>query len=187
MNDTIEKGYAEKALEKNEMAWYIPHHGVYHPKKMDKIRVVFDCSADFQGCSLNKNLLQGPDLTNSLVGVLCRFRQEPIALTCDIEGMFLQVTVNEEHRDYLRFLWWENGNTNHEPQEYIMKVHLSGPGSSPGCANLALKATAEDNEQDLGLKCVKEACTFINSSPTGKKSSSLFRPKTVPNQLRIFI
>ena len=152
MNDTIEKGYAEKAFEKNEMAWYIPHHGVYHPKKMDKNRVVFDCSAEFQGCSLNKNLLQGPDLTNSLVGVLCRFRQEPIAFACDIEGMFLQVRVNEEHRDYLRFLWWENGNTNNEPQEYRMKVHLSGPGSSPGCANLALKATAEDNEQDLGLE-----------------------------------
>ena len=24
---------------------YVPHHGVYHPKKPDKIRVAFDCSA----------------------------------------------------------------------------------------------------------------------------------------------
>ncbi|KAL1277108.1 hypothetical protein QQF64_023781 [Cirrhinus molitorella] len=29
-------------------AWYIPHHGVYHPRKPKKIRVVFDCSAKFE-------------------------------------------------------------------------------------------------------------------------------------------
>ena len=66
----------EKAPERYETLWYIPHHGVYHPKKPDKLRVVFDCSAEFQGHSLNRHLLQGPDLTNSLVGVLCRFREE---------------------------------------------------------------------------------------------------------------
>ena len=30
---------------------YVPHHGVYHPKKPDKIRVVFDCSASYAGTS----------------------------------------------------------------------------------------------------------------------------------------
>ena len=39
---------------------YVPHHGVYHPRKPDQIRVVFDCSANYKGTSLNKNLLQGP-------------------------------------------------------------------------------------------------------------------------------
>ena len=106
MNDLIKKGYAERAPKECEKAWYIPHHGVYHPKKPGKIRIVFDCSADFMGHSLNRHLLQGPDLTNSLVGVLCRFRREPVAFTCDIEGMFHQVKVNKEHRDFLRFLWW---------------------------------------------------------------------------------
>lgn len=45
--------------------WYIPHHGVYHPRKPEKIRVVFDCSAKFAGTSLNDHLLTGPDLTNT--------------------------------------------------------------------------------------------------------------------------
>ncbi|KAK0147266.1 hypothetical protein N1851_013318 [Merluccius polli] len=76
MNDIISRGDAEKVPEDeiyNSPAWYIPHHGVYHPQKPGKIRVVFDCSAKFQETSLNDHLLTGPDLTNMLVGVLCRF------------------------------------------------------------------------------------------------------------------
>lgn len=76
MEKMLEAGHAEKAQKQcHERTWYIPHHGVYHPKKPDKLRVVFDCSAEFQGYSFNRNLLQGPDLTNSLVGVLCHSRQ----------------------------------------------------------------------------------------------------------------
>ncbi len=77
-------------------------------------------------------------MTNTLAGVLCRFRQEPVAITCDIKGMFHQVKVNEEHRELLRFLWWKDGETNTEPQEYQMTVHLFGATSSPGYANFAL-------------------------------------------------
>ena len=115
MEKMLEAGHAEKVpKQRHEITWYIPHHGVYHPKKPDKLRVVFDCSAEFQRHSLNRNLLQGPDLTNSLVGVLCRFRQEPVAFACDIEGMFHQVLVNEEHRDLLRLLWWDQGDTSEQ-------------------------------------------------------------------------
>ena len=75
MENIIEKGYAKKValshLEiEEDKAWYLPHHGIYHPKKPDKIRVVFDCTCQYKGMSLNKELLQGPDMTNSLVGVL---------------------------------------------------------------------------------------------------------------------
>ena len=108
MSKIIDNGYAEKVESVKNMTnhvWYIPHHGVYHPKKPGKICVIFDCAAQYKGESLNKHLLQGPDLTNSLVGVLQRFRQEPVAFTCDIEGMFRQVRVNKEDRDLLRFLW----------------------------------------------------------------------------------
>ena len=83
---------------------YVAHHGVYHPQKPNKIRVVFDCSACHKGTCLNHNLLQGPDLTNSLVGVLCRFQQDKVAFSCDVEGMFHQFFVNEENQDLLRFL-----------------------------------------------------------------------------------
>ena len=155
MSDVIDRGYAEKvpaeeATLKNGQVWYIPHHGVYHPKKPQKIRVVFDCSVEFAGASLNRHLLQGPDLSNNLVGVLCRFRQEPVAFTCDVEGMFHQVHVNPEHRNFLRFLWWEGGNFDGEPTEYRMTIHLFGATSSQGCANFALKKTASDYEDQCG-------------------------------------
>ena len=76
----IEKGQAEKVpseelLLSNGRVWYIPHHGVNHPQKPDKIRVVFDASAEFDGESLNRHLLLGPDLTNNLTGVLCRLNK----------------------------------------------------------------------------------------------------------------
>ena len=65
--------------------------------------------------------------------------------------MFHQVRVNEEHRDLLRFLWWPNGDTAKEPQQYRMTVHLFGATSSPGCANFALKSTADDHEAEFGV------------------------------------
>lgn len=39
-------------------------------KKPDQIQVVFDSSTEYQGKSLNSELLTNPDLTNNLIGVL---------------------------------------------------------------------------------------------------------------------
>ena len=149
LNDVIEKGYAEPVpkealMRKDGRVWYLPHHGVYHPRK-GKIRVVFDCGAPFHGTSLNKELLQGPDLTNTLLGVLLRFRQGPVALMADIEAMFHQVRVDSEDKDFLRFLWWPNGDTTQPLADFRMTVHLFGAVSSPSCASFALKQTAKDN------------------------------------------
>ena len=90
INEILSRGDAEEAPSvppENQETWYIPHHGVYHPKKQ-KIRVVFDCSARFKGSSLNDQLLSEPDLTNNLLGVLCRFRMYHSVITCDVEKMF---------------------------------------------------------------------------------------------------
>ncbi|CAI5660104.1 unnamed protein product [Oreochromis niloticus] len=150
MDSIFKDGDAEKVENQAELGkvWYIPHQGVYHPRKPGKIRVVFDCSARYEGTSLNDHLLTGPDLTNSLTAVLCRFRKYPIAIMCDVEKMFHRFHVSEDDRDYLRFLWWENGDTNSEPREYRMKVHLFGASSSPGCANYGMKHLASQCEKE---------------------------------------
>lgn len=67
--EIIEKSYARKVqadLEETNVKWYITHHGIYYPHKPAKTRVVFDCSAKYQGKSLNDLLLSGPDLTLSV-------------------------------------------------------------------------------------------------------------------------
>ena len=113
--------------------------------KPDKVRVVFDCAAKFNGESLNNNVLQGPDLTNSLVGVLCRFRQENVAIVADAEAMYHQVRVNPNDADALKFMWFPDGDLSKQPEKYQMLVHLFGGIWSSSCANYALRRTALDN------------------------------------------
>ncbi|XP_042206955.1 uncharacterized protein LOC121855857 [Homarus americanus] len=125
-------------------SWYLPHHPVLNPNKPDKVRIVFDCAAAFTKTSLNNQVLQGPDLNNKLIGVFMRSRQEPIALMADIEAMFHQVKVNPEHRDTLRFLWWEGGDLTQTPMTCRMTVHLFGGVWSPSCAAYALQRTFQD-------------------------------------------
>ena len=88
LNQYAERVPSEELERSDGRVWYLPHHSVIHPQKPDKTRVVFDCAATYKGVSLNSQVLQGPDLTNNLVGVLLRFREEPVALMADVEAMF---------------------------------------------------------------------------------------------------
>ena len=156
MSMMIEKGYMERVPEEelrkpNGKVWYITHHAVYHKEKKT-IRVVFDCSMKFQGVSLNDKLLQGPDLTNSLMGVLLRFRQGNLTLVGDLEKMFYQVKVPKDQVDFLRLWWFPDGNLENPPVEYRLTVHVFGAVSSPSCANYALRRTALDNQKDFGTE-----------------------------------
>ena len=120
MDDLLRKNYAKKVTSAElspKDIWYLPHHPVFHPQKPDNVQVVFDCSAKYRGTSLNDQLLQGPDLTNSLVGVLTRFQQERVAFMSDIEAMFYQVRVQPSDCNYLRFLWWPGGDVERKNTE----------------------------------------------------------------------
>lgn len=69
MENMLSRGHAEVAphMQQGQECWYLPLFGVYHPRKLNKIRVVFDSSAPYGGVSLNQVLLTGPDLNNSLL------------------------------------------------------------------------------------------------------------------------
>ena len=99
--------------------------------------------------------MQGPELTNSLTGVLTRFREEPIAIIADIEKMFFQVRVPTEDSKHLRFLWWPGGCVDKAPDEFQMLVHLFGGVSSPTCASYALRRTADDNAEHFDEDAVQ--------------------------------
>lgn len=160
MNTLLKDGFAEEiepGSSPNPTWWYLSHFGVFHPKKPDKLRVVFDASAKFKGMSLNDNLLAGPDLTNSLVGVLIRFRQDVVAFQGDIKSMFYQVHLPSADMDYFRFIWWPDGDYSKPYKIYRMKVHLFGAVSSPSVANFALKQTAIDFKEDFS----PETCSTV--------------------------
>jgi hypothetical protein len=116
---------------------------------------VFNCPVKCKGTSINDELLQGPDLTNRLLGVMLRWRRESIAMMADIESMFYRVRVQKEDCDMLRYLWWPNGNLNEEPVDYRMLVHIFGSLSSPSCANFALRKTALNSSQKYGEEVKK--------------------------------
>lgn len=133
-------------LDKDEVSWYLPHHGVWTAKKPGEPRVVFDCAAKYQGVSLNDQLYKGPENTSSLVGVLQRFRVGRTAVIADIKRMFHQVYVPEKERSVLRFLWWPDLDFDKEPSIFEMMVHIFGATSSPSTCCYALRRTADDNK-----------------------------------------
>ena len=160
IDSLIEAGYAEHVSSSEQegsagKTWYLPHHSVTNPNKPGKTRIVFDCSAQHAGTSLNKCVLQGPDLTNKLLGVLTRFREHQIAVTSDIRAMFHMLTVPVKDRDALRFLWWPGGDLTRPPDVYRMTVHLFGGIWSPSCASFALRRTAEDHVDEFDAETIQ--------------------------------
>ncbi|XP_052224697.1 uncharacterized protein LOC127840306 [Dreissena polymorpha] len=156
MQQIRDSGAAEEAPPLNEDTerWYLPFFGVYHPRKPNKVRGVFDSSAVFDGNSPNNILLTGPNCTNSLLGVLLRFRRNAVAVMCDVQQMFYCFKVNKEHRDLLRFFWHKDNNPKKELIEYRMTVHVFGNSPSPAVATYCLRKAVETADEDVR--------TFVN-------------------------
>ena len=68
------------------------------------MRVVYDASSTVFGPSLNDCLHIGPPLNPLLFDTLLRFRVHEVALTADIEKALLNIEIDPEHRDFVRFL-----------------------------------------------------------------------------------
>ena len=133
----------------NDDCWYLPLFGVYHQKKPGKVRVVFDSSAKYKGTSLIDVLLTGPDLTNNLLGILVGFRKEAVAMMADVEQMFHNFVVREDHRNFMRFFWFKENNPDSDLIEYRMTVHVFGNTPSPAVATYGLRRSVEHAEQDV--------------------------------------
>jgi len=91
---------------------------VVNPNKSEKFRVVFDCAANYGRTSLNDRILQGPDMTNTLLNVLLRFREGAVAVIGDIRATFHEVNFTPHHRDVLQFQWLKDGNVGNSPEVY---------------------------------------------------------------------
>lgn len=138
------------------LSLFIPHHMVHHN---GKDRIVFNCSFEFQGQSLNEHLLPGPTHGASLLGVLLRFREHPVAVCSYVRGMFHQVRLLDEDKPFLNFLW-RNGNTAEPPTVYQWEVLPFGTTCSPCCARFALQSHVGNYFEPTDDVCQSVECSF---------------------------
>ena len=140
----LEKGYIELVDEDkdDEGVWYLPHFPVLRPDKATtKVRIVFDAAARCGGLALNDSLRAGPKLQRDLFEVLIRFRNERIAVCCDIQEMYLQIAVEPRDCRRLRFLW--RGLEEQQPlQTYQFKRLAFGLNVSPFLAQFVIQEHA---------------------------------------------
>ena len=148
--DDLDKGYITKvsphnSSQRTDREWYLPHHAVVNPHKPGKVRRVSNGASKFHACSLNICLLTGPDLLQSLLHVLFRFREHRYAVSADIEATFMQVGVLPEDQRSLRFLWREDPTRDVEVYQHTR--HIFGAKDFPTCSNFALQKTASNQEE----------------------------------------
>ena len=110
IHDYINKGHATKLTPANskltsKITNCIAHHAVFNINKPSKLHVVLDAAAKFHETSVNENLLKGPDLLSSLIGIILRFRMNEFAVIGETEQMFHQVNVPTTDKGALQFLW----------------------------------------------------------------------------------
>ena len=107
-NGIIERGPLDEIAEETGQVHYLPHRPVIrNDKQTTKIRAVFDASCKVNGPSLNECLYSGPNLIAKIFDILLRFRLNKIGVLADIKQAFLNVRIAVQHRDYLRFLWYD--------------------------------------------------------------------------------
>ena len=112
IEDQLERGIISKVNDVPPITgktFYMPHRAVIREESATtKVRIVFDASARDKGVSLNDCLCKGESKFTDLFTVLVRARCHQHILIADIEKAFLTVGVNETDRDALRFLFFDN-------------------------------------------------------------------------------
>ena len=92
------------------------------------------------GPSLNDCLHIGPSLNTLLFDILLRFRVHEIVLSADIEKAFLNIEIDPEHRNFVRFLWVEDPyKEGPEVMVLLFARVVFGVNSSPFILNATIK------------------------------------------------
>ena len=115
IKEQIDSGIVEVANEEPKplgTVHYIPHREVIRQEsETTKLRVVYDASSKAMGeVSINECLESGPNLAPLLFDILLRFRTHNVALISDIQKAFLNIAIDPDQRDFLRFFWLNDCN-----------------------------------------------------------------------------
>ena len=153
MEEQLRRGFIEKVPE-SELArpcHYIPHHAVHKESATTPVRIVYDCSCHEARhlASLNDCLETGPAFLNDLPTILLRFRSHKYGLTADIEKAFLHVQLDQQDRDFTRFLWLCN------PDDPDLRLFLFGSARSPFMLYAALHCHLTQSGTDISTNILQ--------------------------------
>ena len=150
-NQVFETSFIKKIIERvdetkeqpPENAHCLPHQAVIRSDALTtKLRVVFDASARMKpGCLyLNDCTYISPPLTAGIADILMRFRAHKVGLVADIAKAFLNIEVDKQQRDLMRFLWIDDINSE-DPNIVIYRFCrvIFGMNCSPFLLNATLK------------------------------------------------
>ena len=186
----IAKAYQQQVEEMNELKFarrlsdveikdykgpihYVSHHEVLRPeKKSTPIRMVFNSSDNFKGHCLNYYWMKGPDLLNSLFGVILRFRENAVAISGDVSKMYHRILIQERDQHFL----WRNLETSRDPNVYVKTVLTFGDKPAAAMAQIALRKTAEQEidvypeaAETLKSTYMDDICDTVTSLEKAKK------------------
>ena len=168
VDDDLAKGYIVRVPPNDTTVkkWYLPHHTVTNIHKPAKVRRVTNASSVFKGKSLNSSLLTGPDFLCNLTGLILRFRLHRVAISANIEAMFMQVLVDPNDRPFLRFLWRNNKTM----FDYEYTRHIFGATDSPCVACYAVVTVHRQailllvvESGTRKFRCLSVECLFVES------------------------
>ena len=172
----VAEGIIEPAIPGSN-GHYLPHHPVIKPGSLTTpVRPVFDASSKAKNePSLNDCLQKGPNLMELIPSILMRFRENKIGIISDIRKAFLMVGVEEEDRNFLKFLWWEDAEQK-VLKEFRHRRVVFGVNSSP----FLLAAVLEHHlthvpieDQKLALKLLQSL--YVDNSVTSVETVEEYR------------
>ncbi|XP_017470360.1 PREDICTED: uncharacterized protein LOC108362040 [Rhagoletis zephyria] len=151
--------------------YFLPHHAVIKAESTStKVRVVFNASSQTaNGTSLNDVLYPGPVLQADLPILILRWRLYRYVFNSDIEKMYRQIWVNNNHTKYQRIVYRTNPN---EPVSlYELKTVTFGINSAPYLAIRTLLQLADDVESSFPIASnTLRKCMYVDDVLAGGHS-----------------
>ncbi|GFW56495.1 integrase catalytic domain-containing protein [Trichonephila clavipes] len=170
------RGIIERVLETEKptdrAVFYLPHQAVFRQESLTtKMRIVFDASFHEDGQpSLNDCIWSGGNLKPKHIPP-DNFRLNTIAITADIERAFLQISLRDEDRDAVRFLFPDIKSNQTDPykfQVYRFKRVMFGVNVSPFLLSATIKHHIENyREQYPAATEMLDTCLYVDDVISG--------------------
>ncbi|GFU12921.1 integrase catalytic domain-containing protein [Trichonephila clavipes] len=171
------QGIIERVLETEKptdrAVFYLPHQAVFRQESLTtKMRIVFDASSHEDGQpSLNDCIWSGENLNPNIFHLIISFRLNTIAITADIECAFLQISLRDEDRDAVRFLFPDIKSNKTDPykfQVYRFKRVMFGVNVSPFLLSATIKHHIENyREQYPAATKMLDTCLYVDDVISG--------------------